>query len=161
MFAKPVITVPVVVLQTNADNASTAPARMAGAFEREAVRYLRPLFISIIAPPRGAHKRPTDWQSDKQRRWWFAVGIHQWSGRTGRQEASWRTDTRTSEAGGIMRYWSTNPASVFIQGYQQQQMHFGTWKREDDAVAEFQPLAIARIQETWLTISSPTAGVRR
>lgn len=160
MFAKPEITVPTALFEQNAEAARQSPKLMQVAFERD-LRFLRPLFIGIIAPPLGVHRRPTAFQSVKQRAWWFAVGVHQWQGRSGGQERGWRTDTRTSEAGGLMRYWNVNPSSVFIQGFRQQQMHFGTWKREDDAVAEFQPQAIERIQQSWLTVSDPTAGVRR
>lgn len=85
MFARPTITVPTALLDAIAATARTAPKLMAVAFERDQ-RYLRPLFLSIIAPPRGAHQRPTAWQSDKQRGYWYAVGIHQWSGRTGRAD---------------------------------------------------------------------------
>lgn len=159
-LVKPEIVVPVALLEANADAARKSPALMALGFQRDQ-RYLQAAFLRIIAPPLGAHKRPTKWQSAKQRRWWFAVGRKSWSGRTGRQQQSWRTDTRMSSDNGIMRYWSTNPASVYIQGFRQQVMHFGTWKREENAVKEFQPIAETRIRETWTTVSDYTAGVRR
>lgn len=159
-FVKPEVTVPTALLDANADAARQSPRLMQTAFERD-VRFLRPLFLKIIAPPLGAHKRPTEWESPKQQRWWFGVGRKAWRGRTGRQQQGWRTDTKTTREGGIFRYWNVNPASIYIQGFRQQRMHFGTWKREDDAVREFQPIAEQRIRESWFTVSDPTAGVRR
>jgi hypothetical protein len=160
MFARPEVAVPVALLDANADAARQSPKLMATAFQRD-VRFLRAEFLRIIAPPLSAHKRPTAFQSVKQQGWWFKNGIHQWRGRTGAQEKGWRTDTKTTEAGSIFRYWNTESSVVFTQGYRQQRMHFGAWKREEDAVREFQPIGEHRIRESWRTVSDPTAGVRR
>jgi hypothetical protein len=159
MFVKAEITVPTALLEANADAARRSPRLMETAFKRDQT-FLQREFLKIIAPPRGAHKRPTKWQSAKQRAWWFAVGRKTWRGRTGAQQKGWRTDVKTTSAGGVLRYWNINPSSTYIQGARQQRMHVGTWVQEDEAVRRFRPIAERRIRETWFTVSDYRAGVR-
>lgn len=160
MYASPEVAVPTALLQANAEAARQSPKLMETAFKRD-MRFLRAEFLKRISTPRGAHKRPTKFQSAKQRGWWFAVGVKTWSGRTGRLQKGWRTDTKTTQAGGLFRYWNVHPYALYVQGFKQQKMHEGTWVREVDAVSQFKPIAEQRIRESWRTVSDYTAGVRR
>jgi hypothetical protein len=159
VYSKPEVTVPTALLDANAQTARRSPRLMETAFRRDVV-FIRRELLKRLAP-KGAHKRPTKWQSDKQRAWWFAVGVKSWRGRTGAQEKGWRTDTKTTQAGGVLRFWNVNPAHVYVQGFRQQRMHFGTWVREDDAARQVQPIAEQRIRASWLTVSNPTIATRR
>lgn len=80
---------------------------------------------TINAEP-GPHKRPTEWQSEKQRRWWFAVGVHQWHGRTGAVR-KWKVGVKAERGSGTIS--ATNPAghAKYVYGPYQQKMHKPTW----------------------------------
>lgn len=80
---------------------------------------------TINAEP-GPHRRPTEWESEKQRRWWFAVGVHQWHGRTGKVR-QWKVRTQTGEGSG--QIVAANPAAhaKYVYGPYQQRMHKPTW----------------------------------
>ena len=72
------------------------------------------------APP---HRRPTLWQSAKQMRWWFAVGIKFWHGRTGRVLA-WIVKAIYRRDGGDMSLANPVPYSRFVfQPPFKQRMH--------------------------------------
>jgi hypothetical protein len=159
MYSKIEVTVPTALLQANAEAARRSPALMATAFQRD-MRFLRAEFLRIIAPPRGAHRHRKGEMTPKQRAWWWAVGVKRWKGRTGALQKGWRTDTKTTQAGGIFRYYNVVPYKVYVQGFKQQRMHYGTWVREDTAVRAFQPIAQKRIAESWRTVSDYRAGVR-
>lgn len=160
MFSKPEIIVPTEVFNLQHDRLVKSPALLNTAFER-AVRNLRRQFVKEAGTPKRAHQRPTDWQTARQRRWWFAVGVHGWRGRTGTLEKSWKTDLKVSAAGGLFRAWSTAPYAVFVQGKQVQRMHKNVWAQESDLFPKYSALAQTVLKDTWYTISSPAAGVRR
>jgi hypothetical protein len=160
VFAKPEITVPTALLERNAEAARQSPKLMHVAFER-AVRRLRTQIVAELATPLGAHKRPTRWQSAKQRRWWFGVGRKTWSGRTGNLSKGWKTQLTLTPQGGLFTVFNKVPYKRFVQGNQAQRMHFGTWRQEDAVIAKFQEQAAIVVHETWVTVSSPTAGVPR
>lgn len=160
MFSRPEIIVPTAVLDLQHDRLVQSPKLLTTAFER-AIRNLRRSFVKEAGTPKGAHKRPTDWQTPKQRAWWFAVGINQWKGRTGTLEKSWKTDLKVTAAGGVFRGYSTAPYSVFVQGKQVQRMHKNVWAQESDLFPKYSALAQTVLKETWVTVSDPTAGIRR
>lgn len=137
-----------------------SPALLNTAFER-AVRNLRRQFVKEAGTPKGAHQRPTDWQTAKQRAWWFAVGINQWKGRTGTLAKGWKTDLKVTQAGGIFRAWNTAPYATYVQGKNVQRMHRKVWAQESELFPKYSTLAQTVLKETWYTVSSPTAGVRR
>jgi hypothetical protein len=160
MYANPEIIVPTALLEANAEAARKSPTLMATAFQRDA-RFLRAEFIKYIAPPRGAHRHKKGEMTPKQQRWWWAVGVKTWKGRTNKLQKGWRTDVKTTQAGGVFRYWNVVPYKLYVQGFKQQKMHAGTWAREVDAVAYIKPIAETRIRESWLTVSNPTIATRR
>lgn len=160
MFSRPTITVPVAQLEANAEAARQSPALMATAFDR-AVRGLRGDIVRDMATPKGAHIRPTAFQTPKQRRWWFAVGIHQWQARSGALEKSWKTDLKVSAIGGLFRIYSTSPSERFVQGEQAQRMHKSVWAQENEVFPIYQERARIILFETWRTVSDIYAGVPR
>lgn len=75
----------------------------------------------------GPHRRPTDWQTPKQRAWWFVVGITQWFGRKQLQDWKVRNDVESEGKGQIV---SVNPmpgAGFIFKPALQQRMHMGVW----------------------------------
>lgn len=134
------------------------PALLQTAVRRE-IGGLRSDFLAEIAPPLGAHKRPTDFETPKQRGWWFKVGIHLWHGRTGALEKGWRADLKTTNEGGIFSVFNVAPSKVFVQGFRQQRMHIGTWQNEKTVIVKYQVIAQVKLTEIYKTVSNPYAGV--
>lgn len=160
MFSRPEIIVPTAALELQNDRLVQSPALLNTAFDR-AIRRLRSAFVKEAGTPKGAHKRPTDWQTAKQRAWWFAVGVNQWKGRTGTLQKGWRTDLKVTTAGGVFRAWNVVPYKPYVQGDKVQRMHKNVWAQESDLFPKYSALAQTVLRETWFTVSSPTAGVRR
>lgn len=154
------VAVPLEVLELQHDRLVQSPTLLNTAFDR-AIRSLRQQFVEEAGTPKGAHIRPTDFQTDRQRRWWFKVGVHTWSGRTGALEKSWKTDLKVTAIGGVFRAYSTSPAEPFVQGAQVQRMHQSVWAQESDLFPKYAALAQTVLTETWRTVSDPTAGVPR
>lgn len=159
MFSRPEIIVPTEILNLQNDRLVQSPALLNTAFER-ATRNLRRQFTKEAGTPKGAHKRPTDWQSEKQSRWWWAVGVFLWHGRTGTLEKSWHTDLKTEQNGGLFRVWSSAPHEMFVQGAQVQRMHASVWAQERDLFPKYAQLASNVLTETWRTVADPVAGVK-
>ena len=84
----------------------------------------------INADPSPHKHRNDEWESEKQRRWWFAVGVHQWHGRTGAVR-KWRIVGVIGQGGGIIS--ANNPAAhaKYVFGPYQQKMHRPTWMNID------------------------------
>lgn len=135
-----------------------APGLLATAQRREVGRIAAD-FIAEIATPLRDHQRPTLWQSPKQRRWWFAVGIHQWQDRTGALERGWKRTIDIDDAGGLFSVYNTQPYKIFVQGIYQQRMHRGTWANEDQTVQKYRIIAQGRLIATWRVVFDPFANV--
>lgn len=159
MTSRPEITSSSKMLFEQNRRIAASPSLLPVAYERS-VRGLRRDFVKELATPLGAHKRPTDFETPKQRRWWFAVGVKLWRGRTGTTGKGWRTDIKTTTRGGLFRYWNVVPTWIFIQGARVQRMHRNVWRQLGDAVPKYQALAQERLAQTWHTIVDPQAGVR-
>lgn len=159
MLSRPEVTSNSKALFDQNSRIARSPSLLPIAYERS-VRGLRAEFVKELATPRGAHQRPTEWQSDKQRRWWFAVGVKTWHGRTGATGKGWRTDLKTTQQGGLFRYWNVVPTWIFVQGHRVQRMHKNVWNQVVDVVPKYSRLASERLAQIWHTIVDPNAGVR-
>lgn len=105
----------------------TALPRLQAAIAAEIVPEAQARTVTTINKEPGAHIRPTAWQSEKQRRWWFAVGIKTWHGRTGAVRA-WRIVHRANANGGEIRAENNVPYARYVfQPPFQQKMHVRTW----------------------------------
>lgn len=160
MLSRIALTVDFTPLETIERNGRAMPKLLETGVKREVGR-IRTDFLAEIAPSLGAHKRPTDFQSPRQKGWWFKIGVHLWHGRTGALEKGWRADLKTSEAGGIFSVYNVEPSKVFVQGFRQQRMHFGTWRNEQTVIVKYRIIAQTRLTEVYRTVSDPFAGVSR
>lgn len=136
-----------------------AASRLLATAERREVGRIASDMITELATPLREHQRPTLWQSPKQRRWWFAVGVHQWQGRTGALERGWKRTIAIDDSGGLFSVYNTQPYKTFVQGIWQQRMHRGTWANEDQTVQKYRIIAQGRLIATWRTVFDPFAGV--
>lgn len=146
--------VPEIVLDTRALTRRLARVRDAArALDAQVQRVVLPASQqrtdkTINADP-GAHvHRRDEWTSEKQRRWWFAVGVHRWQGRTGAARR-WRIELTRGASGGTIQ--ATNPArhARFVFGPYQQKMHRATWMPVDTYKrAESQALA-QDVRRAW------------
>lgn len=159
MLSRPEITTTSKSLFEQNQRIAASPQLLNTAYARS-VRGLRRDFVKELATPLGAHKRPTDWQTDKQRRWWWAVGVKLWHGRTGRLGKGWRTDIKTTRSVGVFRYWNVVPSWIFVQGERMQQMHRYAWRNIQNVAPKYASLASVRLAEIWHTITDPNAGVK-
>lgn len=162
---RPEVVVDTKVLELQHDRLVQSPKLLNTAFER-AIRNLRQDFVREASTPKGAHEQPTDFETPKQRRYFFWAiknKVIQWLGRgkgANPLEKSWKTDLKTTNEGGIFRAWSTAPHEVFVQGEHVQRMHRNVWAQESDLFPKYATLANEVLKETWFTISDPTAGIR-
>jgi hypothetical protein len=79
--------------------------------------------INVALAP---HSRPTDWQTPKQRAWWFAVGINLWKGRKPKQD--WTIKAVVLPNGGAITASNDMRGSPFVfKPGLQQRMHRGVW----------------------------------
>ena len=130
MFTRPEVIIPTQVLIDQQKRIAGAPARFQAEVERSLVPASQARTDATINTPRGAHKRPTDWQSQRQRRWWFAVGVHRWQGRTGTTN-KWKIIAVRITDGGEIRATNSAPGAKYVFGHAQQRMHYGTWMHRD------------------------------
>lgn len=136
MFARMVVDTPDETFIRVNKRLNEAPRRFEAGIERALIPASQQRTDTTINTPRGRHKRPTDWQSEKQRRWWFAVGVKRWSGRTGTTN-KWRVVHVARQGGGEIRAVNAAPGAPYVFGPRQQRMHVGTWlNRETYASAE-------------------------
>lgn len=155
MFAKPQITLNLTPFQQQQRTIIEASTKL-NIYVHQVVQPAsqRRADATINAAP-GPHKRPTNWQSEKQRRWWFAVGVKAWHGRTGRVRA-WKIVGRYFKDGGELTAENDVPYARFVFGPDQQRMHFGTWTHRDTFIAQESALVIADIQAGWKLVSGAT-----
>lgn len=163
MFSRPEIIVPVDVLQLRSEALARSPGLAAIAFNRNVSR-LRQRFVREMATEPGRIAGKVQWQSEKQRRAFFATngfgrGIP--TIRTHALSKGWKTDLKTSAVGGLFTAVNNVPYKRFVQGLQAQRMHINRWKQESEVIPRYQQEAQVILRETWRTVLDETAGVRR
>lgn len=100
----------------------------------------------------GAHRRPTDFQTPKQRGWWFLIGVNQWQGRKQKQDWSVGTESESEGAGRIVAV-NPMPGAPFIFGAQQQRMHVGVWL-DQETYAQAERVALLQDFDTgWRAVN--------
>lgn len=107
----------------------------------------------------GAHRRPTDWQTPKQRRWWWAVGVFLWHGRKKLQD--WRVQHRRQNNGGGINAINEMPGAryVFTPPFQQR-MHVGVWLASPTYAKNEAELLSDDLQRGWRQIAAGRGAVR-
>lgn len=152
VFIKPEIVVPTVVFDNQRKTIKDAPRK----FALYADAVIKPLAqgradttINVALAP---HRRPTDFQTPKQRAWWFAVGVHRWSGRKPKQD--WRVVVIVRSADG--EFVASNPMPgapfVFKPGLQQR-MHIGTWLDTETYAKRERAGLIRDVRQGWRDVT--------
>lgn len=157
LYSRPEITTTSKSLFEQNQRIAASPALINTAYERS-VRGLRRDFVKEMSTRTAPHKRPTEWQTPKQRRWWWAVGVHLLNRL--HPSKGWRTDIQTTTLGGVFRYWNVVPTWIFVQGERMQRMHRYSWRTIQTVAPKYASLASVRLAEIWHTITDPRAGVR-
>ncbi len=118
--------------------------------------------IEEVSTPLGAHKRPTDWQVPKQRRFWFwalKMGVITWAGRTGALSKAWKAIIKIDDNGGLFSISNNRPEKAYVQGVFQQRMHVGVWVNEEVIIPKYRVIAQGKLIEVYMTVSNPFANV--
>lgn len=144
------------------------PDRVAPAMGQYVANVVQPAVeravMEQVAPYPGPVRYPIEWQSERQRRAFFATdgfgsGIPYQ--RTGRLYAGWRTDLDRRQLTGYLTIRNTAPYAGYVYGslvvtatYVQQRMHINTgWGRGlDDALIAIAEQTIALLSEGWLKV---------
>lgn len=113
---------------------------------------------ATINRPLGAHRRPTDFETPKQRRWWFAVGVTLWHGRKDKQD--WVVQHEVTAAGGRIVVVNPMPGAkyVFVPPFQQR-MHVSTWLDSDTYAQQEGAAASQDIQALWTDVAAGEGGL--
>lgn len=117
------------------------------------VNKITPLILRDIrnAPPRP--KYPIEWQSERQRRAFFATdgfgrGIPY--RRTGRVQASWQVNSRLEDTQGRVVLENIDPKAIYVQGDIVQRMHLVSgWPQVDDVVARYDVQLADMVVQSW------------
>lgn len=152
MFVRPEVVPPTVVLAQRQKQLLDAPRR----FALYADAVIKPLAQGradvTINVALGAHKRPTDWQTPRQRAWWFVEGRLRWKGRKPKQ--GWKITVSAHSDGGEVVASNAMPGAkyVFNPRYQQR-FHKGIWlDTETYRQRELVPLR-RDVLEGWGTVN--------
>lgn len=106
----------------------------------------------INADPGPHRHRDNEWDSEKQRRWWFAVGVHRWHERTGAVR-KWRIAGVVGQGAGIIAAHNRAVHAKYVFGPYQSRIHVRTWMHIDTyRRIEGQQLAIDVIRG-WIKVN--------
>lgn len=104
---------------------------------------------TTINQPLAAHKRPTDWQTPKQRRWWFKVGVHLWQGRKAKQD--WLVQHEVEGSGGQIVAVNPMPGAKYVfMPPTQQRMHMGVWMTTTDYAQAENAALVDDVRTAWM-----------
>lgn len=153
------------ILDAIAETAQKSPVLMRTAFTRN-VQRLASRYVKTLkaAPPKFRGKRR--WASDRQRKAYFAsdgfgAGIPYV--RTNALVKGWKVVYEGKDPfNGVVTFENDSPVARYVQGDDAQPMHLDSrWPQLSTAVSDARPELEAVAIETWFTVSTPTAGVRR
>lgn len=156
MFSRAEVEIPTLVLNAQRKTITDAPRK----FALYADAVIKPLAQGradvTINVALGAHKRPTDWQTPRQRAWWFVEGRLRWKGRKPKQ--GWKITVSAHSDGGEVVANNAMPGAKYVFNPPfQQRMHVGVWMdTETYAQRELKPLRRDMLQG-WRDVT----GVRR
>lgn len=151
------------VLAQQGEQIRSSPKLMETAMRRASTR-LRSRILKDARQQPNRPRYPIRWQSDKQRRAFFASrgfgnGIPY--ARTGGLARSMDVVVSVDPAGGTITLSNSAAAAPFVVGTRQQIFHRDTGWRTLEAIGKaHQEEAQTVVQQTWFTVSDPTAGVR-
>lgn len=142
--------------------ARDAPKLLQTALKRQQGR-LRTRILKQLRKTPGRPHYPLRWKSERQRRAFFATngfggGIPY--ARTGKLEAGWDARFTFSGDGGSFVVENDTPYARYVVGYDQQPFHEGRWVYAPSVVDSFAPMVLDTFEQTWFTVTDPTAGVR-
>jgi len=152
----------------------SAPRLMTTAYKRNMSRLASRWKQALSAePPPAQQYYPIHWKTAKQRRAFFATdgfgrGIP--SARTHELAKAWKVEVLSADAGGSIIVSNKNPAASYvygdeINGLPRQPMFDASlggipWLDADEVNFRYADEATLVLQETWLTVSDPHAGVK-
>lgn len=134
-----------------------APMRFAAEFKRR-LTAIQPKILAEIRNAPSAPKYPIEWQSERQRRAFFASdgfghGIPY--KRTGKLQQSWMMTQRASGNGATVNLENSDPKAVYVQADLVQRMHLASgWPQVDNIVARNEVLLADMVVQTWDDIVS-------
>jgi len=164
MISDVIVTIDDSLFNRIATTAQKSPGLMGTAFKRE-VRRIRKTALARLHEQPGPVKRPIRWTSACQRCAFFATngfgrGIP--TKRTGKLVEAWRVEYVDEDDAGVLRIYNPSPVEQYVTGVNQQGFHRDTgWYYSPDILADLQVEAQERLEETWLTVADPFAGVPR
>lgn len=139
------------------EGARTSPGRMKTAYRRNIGRLrVRVLNRLTVEPPKWPAGKKRDWQSERQRRaYWatngFGGGIP--TQRTGKLLASYDVKLLDIADGGVLSITNSDPKARFVIGDDAQRMHIATGYVQIKTVApEAKAEAEFILRETWFTV---------
>lgn len=137
-------------------NTSKSSALMRRTFDR----FTRGLAQTVLKQAQrypGKVKRPLEWQSQKQRRAFFATnGFGRGFGarRTGRLRSGWQVKLRYDTNEGLLKLTNDAPYAWYVQGSAQQNFHRNTgWTRVDRLIDSAQKQFVEQVIDAWIEVT--------
>jgi hypothetical protein len=154
------ITADLDVLDAIEEQMQRAPSLMATAYKRAVDRFIaRPLLAELRREP-GAARRPIEWQSERQRRAYFATdgfgrGIP--SRRTGKLLRAFRVSINGTPRDGVLLVLTNDTPYVrYVMGDDMQKMHIRTgWQPYAPIVARYREQSTTILIDTWSIVAVP------
>lgn len=165
---------PTAILNDIQQAAQRSPTLMATAYKRSTQRLAQRWKTALgVEPPPAAQFYPIRWKSERQRRAYFATngfghGIP--STRSHQLARDWKVTVETVDNGGSIIVANANDAAGYVYGDDvnevvRQPMFDGSlggipWLNPTEVNFKYADEAETVLEETWFTVSDPTAGVR-
>jgi hypothetical protein len=151
-----------ITLDQLADAMERTPGLLKTALKRQAGRFKSRVLSRLQVQP-GKVKYPIEWESEKQRRAFFATdGFGRGIGtpRTGALSKGWRVDVDFGMDYEISTY-NIHDYAQYVVGDKQQRMHRNTgWMKARPIMDEENERFIDVIRDTVFTVGDPTANIR-
>lgn len=134
------------------------PRGIQRAYERRFERRIRIPMLEELETEPGPVKYPIEWESDKQRRAYFATdgfggGIP--TRRTKRIIKAWRVVGTISLFEGELTVENQAPAAVYVIGNRQQRFHRNTgWYRHDEITRKYSIKASDELIDLWYSLTT-------
>ena len=154
------ITADLDVLDAIEEQMSKAPGLMATAYKRAVDRFIaRPMLAELRREP-GPVSRPLEWQSERQRRAYFATdgfggGIP--STRSGKLLRGFRVSIDGAPKEGVVLMLTNRvPYTRYVMGDDMQKMHIRTgWQAYAPVVARYREQSTTILIDTWSIVALP------
>lgn len=157
------VTTPDALLRDYERAAGRYPALVERAFRRQLQR-IGKRTRDVLAREPGRSHRPVIWQTERQRRAYFASGGFG-AGipyrRSGRLSAGWKSQTLSLDKGARLIVYNDVGYSTFVQGDRVQRQHLATgWVQANPVLLKAQEDAEEQLEIIWQTLTDDFAGVR-